>query len=122
MGVEIKNTIDKKILEMAKGQKKAINDAIKEGAKLIKKGLEEEAPKKANRNEAHIRDNVKIGKIEDDGTVTIGFNKNVSWRVHFTELGTIHQPPNNFIERTEISLRNDVMTVIQNELKKGLGL
>jgi HK97 gp10 family phage protein len=122
MSVDIKNSIDKNILEMVKGQKKVIDDAIKEGAKLIKRGLEEEAPKNTFINEEHIRDNVKISKIDDDGTITIGFNKNVSWRVHFTELGTIHQRPNNFIERTEKSLQNEVMDLIQRELKKGLGL
>jgi HK97 gp10 family phage protein len=121
MSVKIKNSIDENILKFARGQEKIINDALKAGAKLIAKGLEEEAPK-SNLNEEHIKDNIKISKISDDGTITIGFNKKVSWRIHFTEFGTIHQRPNNFIERTEIKLQKEVMEIIEKELKRGLGL
>jgi len=121
MGVEIKSNIEKNILALARGQGEIINKALKEGSKVIAKGLKEEAPL-SSLNKDHIKDNVKVSKIQDDGTVLIGFDKKVNWRVHFTELGTIHQRPNNFMERTETSYKNEVMEVIQKELKRGLGL
>lgn len=69
--------------------------------------------------EEHMRDNVVYDKAKD-GYVEIGFDEDVSWRIHFTELGTIKQPPQNFIEKAIDELAQEVQMRVETELARRL--
>ncbi|AVD56213.1 HK97-gp10 family putative phage morphogenesis protein [Heyndrickxia faecalis] len=71
---------------------------------------------------AHLRDDIKISNMNQFGEVFVGFGKETYWRVHFTEMGTIKQKPQAFIQRTEEEMRRKVMTIMVKEFKRGLGL
>nr|DAH82278.1 MAG TPA: type I neck protein [Caudoviricetes sp.] len=48
----------------------------------------------------------------------IGFDEEVSWRVHFTELGTIKQKPQRFIEKTMKDIEKEVESIILQAMKE----
>lgn len=132
MSVEIRTQgIDMNLKRLAGKQKKAERTAVKEAAQYYANQLEESAPvydgekykgtsRKAYMLE-HMKDHVVISKFKD-GLIQVGFEKEVSWRVHFTEFGTIKQRPNGFIERTQQSTQNDVFKIMEKAIKKELGL
>ena len=69
----------------------------------------------------HARDHVVYTKAKD-GQVEIGFDDDVSWRIHFIEFGTIHQPPQHIIEKSLDALAEDVQARVERELIRRLGL
>ena len=69
----------------------------------------------------HARDHVVYTKAKE-GQVEIGFDDNVSWRVHFIEFGTINQPPQHIIEKSLDALAEEVRVRVERELIRRLGL
>lgn len=67
----------------------------------------------------HMRDHVIYSKAKD-GYVEIGFDDEVAWRAHFTELGTIKQPPQHFIEKSIDELAQEVQKRVEQELARRL--
>lgn len=70
----------------------------------------------------HMRDDVQTSNVDINGDIRIGYGKKTYWRAHFVELGTIKQPPQGFIQRTEEEMRGDVMDIMTDEFRRGLGL
>lgn len=66
---------------------------------------------------AHMKDHVVYSKAKD-GVVEIGFDSEVAWRIHFTEFGTIKQPPQHFVEKSLDDLSREVQTMVEIELQR----
>lgn len=99
----------------AKGVNVAAEYAEKE---LIKKTPRYNTPTSDN---IHAKDHTVIKKAtKNDLTAQIGFDKQVAWRVHFVEFGTIKQKPQPFIQRTITDVENEVADIIQKYLKEAL--
>lgn len=61
----------------------------------------------------HMQKNTAMTKAtKGKHEVLIGYNDQVSWRVHFTELGTMTQRPQHFIEKTIKEVQDEIEKVI----------
>ena len=69
----------------------------------------------------HAKDHVVIGPV-NQGTIEVGYDEDVAWRMHFIEFGTINQPPQGIVQKTQKQIENQVTEIIANELKRRLGL
>lgn len=70
----------------------------------------------------HMRDDIVYSGVDQFGNTHVGFGKDTYWRVHFVELGTIHQHAQPFISNTVAMTKDGYQQIVKNELKKGLGL
>ena len=69
----------------------------------------------------HMRDHVVHSKsIPNNSISEVGFDKQVAWRAHFVEFGTIKQPPQAFIQKTMKDIENKVANIIQSEMMRRL--
>lgn len=69
----------------------------------------------------HMKDHIVYSKPTVNKPVSeVGFDKEVAWRAHFVEFGTIKQPPQAFIQKTMSDIENQVATIIQNEMRRRL--
>lgn len=124
MGLDIDtSSIDKALKQMAGKEKRVRNKALKKAGEAIADRLRENTPiDTTDGNEKHMKDDIVISNVDQYGEIKIGYGHETYWRVHFTEMGTIKQRPQHFIERTEQEMQEEVMRIIQEELRKGLGL
>lgn len=71
----------------------------------------------------HMKDHIVYSKPTVNKPVSeVGFDKEVAWRAHFVEFGTIKQPPQAFIQKTMRDIEKQVSTIIQKEMQRRLGL
>lgn len=68
----------------------------------------------------HAKDHVVGGKATK-GEAFVGYDKDVAWRIHFVEFGTIKQKPQGHIARTQVDIEKKVQQIIENELRRRLG-
>lgn len=69
----------------------------------------------------HAKDHTIIKKATKNNlNAEVGFDKEVAWRVHFVEFGTIKQKPNAFIQKTMKQVENEVQTIIYKHMKEAL--
>lgn len=69
----------------------------------------------------HMKDHVVYSKPTVNKPVSeVGFDKQVAWRAHFVEFGTIKQPPQAFIQKTMRDIENKVADIIQSEMMRRL--
>lgn len=69
----------------------------------------------------HMKDHVVYSKPTVKKPISeVGFDKEVSWRVHFVEFGTIKQPPQGFIQKTLKDIESKVADIIQSEMMRRL--
>lgn len=69
----------------------------------------------------HMRDHIVYSKpTVNKPTSEVGFDKQVAWRAHFVEFGTIKQDPQPFIETTIKDIENKVADIIQSEMMRRL--
>ena len=69
----------------------------------------------------HMKDHVVYSKPAVNKPVSeVGFDKQVAWRAHFVEFGTIKQDPQAFIEKTMSDIENKVADIIQSEMMRRL--
>lgn len=69
----------------------------------------------------HMRDHIVFSKPTTNKPISeVGFDKQVAWRAHFVEFGTIKQNPQPFIETTMKDIENKVMNIIQSEMMRRL--
>lgn len=133
MGVSFKNHINRDLLQLARRKQNVLNKALLKAGEVLAAELEENTPKQNERDgqidrktragHAHMQSNVVFALDEhEEGKVLIGYTKDVAWRVHFPELGTIKQRPQGFMERTTNSSMNKAVKVLERELRKGLGM
>lgn len=67
----------------------------------------------------HLRDNTAMTKAsKSKHEVTVGYNDEVAWRVHFTEFGTMTQRPQHFIEKTMKQVESEVEKIIMQAMKE----
>lgn len=116
--------IDENLKRLASQNKRVTNKALKKGAEYVRKTLEQNTP--TGKSGIHLKDNTVVANMDQNGEIKIGFNgkgtNDVSWRVHFVELGTMKQPPQAFIQRTQAQTKERFFSMVAEELKKGLGL
>jgi HK97 gp10 family phage protein len=117
------SSIDKALKQLAGKEKRVRNKALKKAGEAIAERLRENTPiDPTDHNDTHMKDDIVVSGVNQYGEVTVGYGHETYWRVHFTEMGTIKQRPQHFIERTEQEMQEEVMRIIQEELRKGLGL
>lgn len=69
----------------------------------------------------HMKDHIVYSKPTVNKPVSdVGFDKQVAWRAHFVEFGTIKQDPQPFIETTMKDIENKVADIIQSEMMRRL--
>ena len=71
----------------------------------------------------HLEDNIVVSRVKrKDGVkyVTIGPNRKVSWRAHFTEFGTSNQSAEPFIYPAFNSKKTEALAVLAEKLRRGL--
>jgi len=117
------SSIDKALKQMAGKEKRVRNSALKKAGEVIADKLRQNTPiDQSDNNEKHMKDDIVVSNVDQYGEITVGFGDDTYWRAHFVELGTIKQRPQHFIERTEQEMQQEVMKIIEEELRKGLGL
>ena len=96
--------------------------AIEEAAKFAAKELEKKTPISSESHQ-HAKDNIVYSKPTRGKPYSeVGFDKEVAWRIHFVEFGTIFQRPQPFIEKTIKDIESEVSTIIQKEMQRRMGL
>ena len=69
----------------------------------------------------HLKDHIVYSKPTVNKPVSeIGFDKQVAWRAHFVEFGTIKQRPQAFIQKTMRDIESKVADIIQSEMMRRL--
>lgn len=111
------------------GQKadKASRQALRDSAQIVQKELEKNTPKGVYNSTQHAKhnvviSNVKTNKSTGDKYITVGYPKDIKWRIHFIEFGTIRQSPKLFMTRTINNTKDAVRSEITKHLKEALGL
>nr|DAQ29422.1 MAG TPA: type I neck protein [Caudoviricetes sp.] len=67
----------------------------------------------------HMRDHIVYSKPTVNKPVSeVGFDKQVAWRAHFVEFGTIKQRPQSFIQKTMRDIESKVADIIQSEMMR----
>ena len=75
----------------------------------------------ADRNSDHAKDHIVYTKpTKNNPLAEVGFDKEVAWRVHFVEYGTIKQRPQPFMQQTMKDIEAKVTSIIQNEMRRRL--
>ena len=105
--------VDKRIVD---AQLKSTELAAEYAAKYMK----QKTPVSAD-NKVHAKDHIVYSKPNKNNPVAeVGFDKEVAWRVHFVEYGTIKQRPQPFMQQTMKDIESKVASIIQNEMRRRL--
>lgn len=116
---ELYKQVGKTQKQLEKNQKDAITYAGEYAARYLKVKTPRD---KDGGNREHMRNHVVFSKPTQAKPYSeVGFDKEVAWRVHFVEFGTIKQKPQGFIERTIKDIEKDVANIIQKYMMRGLG-
>lgn len=131
MSIEIDSSEAFKALRQLKTiVKRAETPALRKAAAYAKPKLEQNTAywdgkktngKRGSYMQEHARDHVVIGPVKD-GNIDVGYDDVVAWRVHFTEFGTIKQPPQGTVQKTQKQIEDQITRIIANEYKRRLGL
>ncbi|MEC1663350.1 HK97-gp10 family putative phage morphogenesis protein [Bacillus halotolerans] len=116
---------EKALDKLARRSTKAKKIAVLEGGKIFAEGLERNTPPGRNsKHNPHMKDNVVYSKPREDGEVyvSVGYSKETASRMHFSNFGTIKQPPQHYMERTENQYAQEVMNVIAQIYSREMGL
>ncbi|PAD39815.1 HK97-gp10 family putative phage morphogenesis protein [Terribacillus sp. 7520-G] len=113
--------LDSKLKKLAVKYPKIQENALQKAAQAVADQLEKNTPYDAAANGKHLKDDVQVSKMSEDGRVSVGYGK-LHYRAHWLEWGTIYQPPQGHMQHTEDQMRNTVLEIVRKELKKGLGL
>lgn len=128
--------IDAAMTRLVINCKTEANKAVNRAAKLYEGRLRQNAPRQTgkvyesrNIDKRHSADYIKTTRArENDGrpTAKVGFlvNKGLGWYMHFpdggtTVRGTLHQPAQNFIERTQNETMRPIKALFRNAIKRG---
>lgn len=131
MSVEVDaSEVFKALRQLETNVKRVENPALRKAASYAQDKLKQNTPywtgKKSNSKrgaymQEHAKNHVVTGSVRN-GTIDVGYDKEVSWRIHFIEFGTIKQKPKGFVQKTQKQIENEVTNIIANELKRRLGL
>lgn len=120
-----KNYVDfsqayKAIGKTKKQFEKAEVEALTKAGEFAAKELKNNVPVDYD-TKTHMKDHVVYSKpTKSKPVVEVGFDKEVAWRAHFVEFGTIKQRPQPFMKQTMRDIENQVATIIQNEMRRRL--
>lgn len=120
-----KNYVDfsqayKAIGKTKKQFEKAEVDALTKAGEYAAKELKTRTPIDYD-TKTHMKDHIVYSKPTANKPVSeVGFDKEVAWRVAFVEYGTIKQRPQAFIQKTMKDIENEVVVIIQNEMRRRL--
>lgn len=120
-----KNYVDfsqayKAIGKTKKQFEKAELEALTKAGEFAAKELKKNTPIDYD-TKTHMKDHIVYSKpTKSRPVVEVGFDKEVAWRAHFVEYGTIKQPPQPFMKQTMKDIENQVATIIQNEMRRRL--
>lgn len=120
-----KNYVDfssayKAIGKTKKQFEKAEVDALTKAGEYAAKELNKRTPIDYD-TKTHMKNHIVYSKPTKSRPVTeVGFDKEVAWRAHFVEYGTIKQQPQPFMQQTMKDIENQVATIIQNEMRRRL--
>nr|DAM42406.1 MAG TPA: type I neck protein [Caudoviricetes sp.] len=107
------NNVDKRIVE---AQLKSTELATDYAAKHLKS----KTPV-SDINSDHAKEHIVYSKPNKGNPMSeVGFDKEVAWRVHFVEYGTIKHDPQPFMQQTMKDIENKVTSIIQNEMRRRL--
>ncbi|EIT85910.1 HK97 gp10 family phage protein [Fictibacillus macauensis ZFHKF-1] len=121
MGLDVDtNSVTSELQRLARANRNVETKAMKTVAQKVADQLSVNTPL-GRYNDAHLREHIVVGTPKD-GEIQVGYDKEVSWRVHFAELGTIKQRPQNFVQRTAESMQQDIISMLEEEIRRGLGL
>lgn len=97
-------------------------DAIKYAGEYAARYLKVKTPRdKDGGNRAHMKDHIVFSKPTKNKPYSeVGFDKEVAWRAHFVEFGTIKQRPRGFIQTTVKEIEDKIANIIQNYMMRGL--
>lgn len=118
-----KNYVDfssayKAIGKTEKQFKKAAVKAVEVAGEYASKQLKAKTPIDYD-TKTHMKDHVVYSKPTVNNPVSeVGFDKQVAWRAHFVEFGTIKQPPQSFIQKTMRDIESKVADIIQSEMMR----
>lgn len=110
------NAIGKTTKQLEKSHLEAVNLAGEYAAKELKKRTPV-----ADITSDHAKNHIVYSKATTNKPVSeVGFDKEVAWRVHFVEYGTIKQRPQPFMQQTMKDIETQVGTIIKNEMARRL--
>lgn len=119
--MSVESRVELNLSQTQRNIEKAQKQALKVAGEKVAERLRANVP--VGESNKHLRDNIVVSNYNDTtGEVKVGFTKEVAWRAHFVEVGTIYQRPQNFIQRTEQEMKAKVMDIIQQEISRRLGL
>lgn len=144
MGVEIKGEkeLDQNLKLLAAQSKSARNKGLKKSAEYAGRKLAEKTAYNADRKSdrkwkaqrqfekasgtnkkfPHLKDDVQVSGVSSMGEIKIGYGEDTYWRAHFVETGTINQSGQHFMQRTELEIKEEVISIMAEVFKKELGL
>lgn len=112
--------IDKNIRALLKKSEKAVKKANVAGGKHLAEALEKNTPYDPE-GTTHLRDDVVFG-ADESGAMTVGYGKKTAYRAHFVNNGTEKQTGVHQIERTLETEGAKALDLMQDTVKKELGL
>lgn len=110
----------KEINKLSKNLEKAVVDAVNEGADFAAKELIKHTPVNKGRyqNGAKAKNHVTYSKATKSKlNAEVGYDKEVAWRMHFVEYGTIKQKPQGFVLRTMKDIELKLQKIIMDKLR-----
>lgn len=124
----VKNFVDfsqayKKIAKTKKSAESIAVKGINIASEYAEKELKRNTPEynTATSDKVHAKDHTAIKKAtKGNMSAEVGFDKEVAWRVHFVEFGTIRQRPQPFIQKTIKDVEDEVADIIQKYLREAL--
>lgn len=92
--------------------------AINEAGEYARRQLAVKTPSSGGAGD-HAKRHTTVSKATSNNhSAEIGFDKEVAWRIHFIEFGTIKQRPQGFIQSTMDTVRNKVQEIIEKAMKE----
>lgn len=106
--------VTKGLKKVQQSIRKAEKEALKEAANHVANELEKNTPKSKEGTD-HAKNHVVKSGVKD-GMAEVGFDKDVAWRIHFIEFGTIKQRPQGFVQKTQTQVEQEVVEIITKAL------
>lgn len=110
----------KEINKLGKNLEKAVVDAVNEGAEFAAAELAKDTPVDQSKyqDEVKAKDHVTYSKATRANlNAEVGYDKEVAWRMHFVEYGTIKQKPQGFVARTMKDIEAKLQKIIMDKLR-----
>lgn len=130
MSVEVDATeVYKALREVKANVQRVESPALRKAGEYAQEKLRQNTPywdgtksngKRGSYMQEHAKDHVVTSSVKN-GLIEVGYDKDVSWRMHFIEFGTIKQRPKGFVQKTQKQIEKQVTQIIADEVKRRLG-